>query len=226
MNGHALLDDALHSQQADAEGVLDQFAVGAYAAVAKVVGDVSMCAALVRNDQVTNNRGEIFARQCARCIAWQLKVHETSGLLESLRELVATDATKVVSSCIEEEILNERAGIVAGGWIAWSQSLVDFNERFATSCGRVLLQRVGNVRMLWVTRHAREEARNLVVRFVADRTQERGGGKLSLPVHLHVELILAARLELQPRAAIWNHLRGPERTTRNWIDGVGVEDSW
>ena len=37
LDRHALLDDALHAQQADAEVVLDQLADGADAAVAQVI---------------------------------------------------------------------------------------------------------------------------------------------------------------------------------------------
>ena len=37
LDRHALADDALHAQQADTEGVLDQLAIGADAAVAEVV---------------------------------------------------------------------------------------------------------------------------------------------------------------------------------------------
>ena len=42
LDGHALLDHALHAQQADPEGVLDELAVGADAAVAEVVDVVRL----------------------------------------------------------------------------------------------------------------------------------------------------------------------------------------
>ena len=107
LDGHALLDDALHAQEADAEGVHDQLAVGAHAAIAKVVGDVTMCATLVREDQVANNCGEVFARQRAHLWPWKFNAHALCGIAEALGELVATDATQVIPSPIEEEILNE-----------------------------------------------------------------------------------------------------------------------
>ena len=72
-----------------------------------MVGDVAMRAAFVCNDQVTNNCGEIFARQGARCVARKLKIHQASRLLEALSELVAADSTKVVAARVKEEILYE-----------------------------------------------------------------------------------------------------------------------
>ena len=107
LNGHALLDDALHAQEADAEGVHDQLAVCAHAAVAKVVGNVTMCATLVRENQVTNNRGEVFAREGAHLWARKFNAHALGGFAEALGELVATDATQVITSSVEEEILNK-----------------------------------------------------------------------------------------------------------------------
>ena len=46
-DGHALFDDALHAQQADAELVLDQLADRAHAAVAEVVDVVGGALAVV-----------------------------------------------------------------------------------------------------------------------------------------------------------------------------------
>ncbi len=43
LDGHALADDALHAEQPNPEGVLDQLAVGADAAVAEVVDVVRRC---------------------------------------------------------------------------------------------------------------------------------------------------------------------------------------
>ena len=79
--------------------------------------------------------------------------------------------------------------------------------------------------MLRVRCHSREESDDLIVRLKANGAEERRCSNLALAVDLYVELILAARLKLKPCASIWNHLRGPERTTRYWINGVGVEDA-
>ena len=61
LDGHALLDDALHAQQADAEGVLDQLAVGADAAVAQVVDVVRAALAVVELDEVADDDGDVLA---------------------------------------------------------------------------------------------------------------------------------------------------------------------
>ena len=58
---HALLDDALHAQQADAELVLDQLADGAHAPVAEVVDVVGLAAAVVELDQLADDRDEVVA---------------------------------------------------------------------------------------------------------------------------------------------------------------------
>ena len=58
---HALLDDALHAQQADAELVLDQLADGADAPVAEVVDVVGLAAAVVELDQLADDRDDVVA---------------------------------------------------------------------------------------------------------------------------------------------------------------------
>ena len=109
-----------------------------------------MCATLVRENQVTNNRGEVFAREGAYLWPRKFNAHALGGFAEALGELVATDATQVVASTIEEEILNERSCVVAGWWIARSQSLVHLNECLAARCRAILLERVREIRMLWI----------------------------------------------------------------------------
>ena len=60
LDGHALLDDPLHAQQADAEGVLDELTVGADAAVAEVVDVISAAQAVVELDEVADDDGDVF----------------------------------------------------------------------------------------------------------------------------------------------------------------------
>jgi hypothetical protein len=207
LNGHALLDDALHAQEADAEGVHDQLAVGAHAAVAKVVGHVTMCATLVREDQVANNCGEVFARQRVHLWSWKLNAHALCRLAEALGELVATNATQVITTTVEEEVLNERSCVVAGWWITRSKTLVHLNECLAASCGAILLKGVCKKRMLRIAWESREESSDLIVGLVANGAKQRRGSNLALAINLDVELILAARLELEPCATVWNHFR-------------------
>ena len=61
LDRHALLDDALHAQQADAEGVLDELAVGADAAVAQVVDVVRLAQAVVELDELADDGGDVLA---------------------------------------------------------------------------------------------------------------------------------------------------------------------
>ena len=72
-----------------------------------MVGDVTMCATLVRENQVTNNCGEVFAREGAHLWPRELDAHALGGVAEALGELVATDATQVITATVEEEILNK-----------------------------------------------------------------------------------------------------------------------
>ena len=118
-----------------------------------MVGNVTMCATLVRENQVTNDCGEVFARQRAHLWSWKLDAHALGGFAEALGELVATDATQVITSTIEEEVLDERSCVVARWWIARSQSLVHLNECLAARCRAILLKRV---REIWMLRIAGE----------------------------------------------------------------------
>ena len=112
-----------------------------------------MRATLVREDQVTNNCGEVFAREDAHLWSWKLDAHALCCFAEALGELVATDAAQVITSTVEEEILDERSRVVAGWWIARSQSLVHLNECLAARCRAILLKRV---REIWMLRIAGE----------------------------------------------------------------------
>ena len=107
-----------------------------------------MCATLVRENQMTNDCGEVFARESAHLWPRELDAHTLGGFAEALGELVATDTAQVVTSTIEEEILDERTCVVAGRWIARSQSLVHLNERLAARCRAILLKRICKIWML------------------------------------------------------------------------------
>ena len=74
LDRHALADDALHAQQADAEGVLDQLAVGADAAVAEVVDVVGDAQAAVQLDEVADDGGDVLASDDP-LLAVQLDAH-------------------------------------------------------------------------------------------------------------------------------------------------------
>ncbi len=62
---HALFDDALHAQQADAELVLDQLAHGAHATVAEVVDVVRRALAVVDAHHLAHDLDQVLRRQDA-----------------------------------------------------------------------------------------------------------------------------------------------------------------
>ena len=63
--GHALLDRALHAQQADAELVLHQLADRTHAAIAEIVDVVDFAAAVAQIRQRLEDREDVFLAQ--RC---------------------------------------------------------------------------------------------------------------------------------------------------------------
>ena len=65
LDAHALLDDALHAQQADAELRLDQLTHAAHAAVAEVVDVVLAPVSIVQLDQAAHDGDQIILRQHA-----------------------------------------------------------------------------------------------------------------------------------------------------------------
>ena len=74
LDRHALADDALHAQQADPEGVLDQLAVGADAAVAEVVDVVLGMQPAVALDEVADDGRDVLAGD-RPALARQLDAH-------------------------------------------------------------------------------------------------------------------------------------------------------
>ena len=65
LQAHALLDGALHADQADAVLVLDQLADRAHAAVAEVVDVVDLAVAVLELDQVAHDLQDVLAAQRA-----------------------------------------------------------------------------------------------------------------------------------------------------------------
>ena len=224
LDRHALPDDALHAQQADPERVLDQLAVGADAAVAEVVDVVLGMAAAVALDQVADDGRDVLARD-RPLVDGQLDAHPLGDAGELLVELVATDATEVVAAEVEEEALDELAGVVTGWRIARAQLLVDLDQGFLLRVGDVLVQRVAEVRVLGIGVDRAVEAANLLVVLVADGAQQRGGRDLALAVHLDPELVLVVRLELEPGAAVRDHLGREQAPAARGILELAVVDA-
>ena len=224
LDRHALAHDALHAQQADPERVLDQLAVGADAAVAEVVDVVLGVEPAVALDQVADDRGDVLAGDRA-AVARQLDAHAARDAVELLVELVPADATEVVPAEVEEQALDELARVVTRGRIARAQLLVDLDEGFLLRVGDVLVERVRDVRVLGIRVDRREQRADLVVVLVADGAQQRGRRDLALAVDLDPELVLVVGLELEPRAAVRDHLGAEQAAAARGVLELAVVDA-
>ena len=223
LDGHALLDDALHAQETDPEGVLDKLAIGADAAVAEVVDVVRAAEAVVQLDEVADDDGDVFLRDRALDLG-QLEAHPVGHRPELLVELVAADAAEVVAAEVEEERLDELLGVVAGRRVTGSQLLVDLDERLHAGRGGVPLEGLADVAHLTRIDPA-EEGLHLVVRLVAHGAQELRGLELALAVDLHVKLVAGRGLELQPGPAVGDDLGAVEPPARVGVLGRRVVDA-
>src|SRR6185503_12357217 len=98
-DGHALANDALHAEQADAELLLDELADRAHPAVAEVVDVVSVALAVVQLDDARDDADEVVLRQRAR-------LHRDVEA-ELAVQLVAPDLREVVAAEVEEQRVHE-----------------------------------------------------------------------------------------------------------------------
>ncbi len=223
LDRHPLADDTLHAEEADAERVLDQLAIRADAAVAEVVDVVLGMEAAVALDEVADDGRDVLAGDRA-LLARQLGAKPTGDGVQLLVELVPAHPTEVVAAEVEEEAFDELASVVTRGRIARSQFLVDLDEGLGLRVGQVLVERVGDVRMLDVDIDRGEQPGDLVVLLVADGSKQGGRGDLALAVHLDPELVLVVGLELEPRAAVRDDLGREEHPARRRVLDLAVVD--
>src|SRR5205823_2073880 len=132
-NAHALFDDALHTQQADAELGLDQFANATDAAIAKVIDVVWTSMAVISGDEAANDVDDVVQGQDV--------VSQWDGEVEFPVEFVTTDSAEVVAASVEEKVVDEGACVVRSGRITRTQFPVDFEEGFAFCFYGVAVQR-------------------------------------------------------------------------------------
>ena len=97
---HALLDGALHAQQADAVLVLHQLADRAHAAVAEMVDVVDLALAVAQVDQRLDDREDVLLRS-TRTVSRRFE-------LEAHVHLDAADGREVVALGIEEQAVEQR----------------------------------------------------------------------------------------------------------------------
>ena len=86
--------------------------------------------ALLEAEQILRGRHQVFLGQNARVAAFDA---------ELLVDLVTADAAQVVALRIEEQPLDQRAGVGRGRRIAGTQAAVDVLERLFLVLGGILL---------------------------------------------------------------------------------------
>ena len=114
--------------------------------------------AAVELDEVADDRGDVLAGD-RPLLARQLDAHPAGDRVQLLVELVAADPTEVVAAEVEEQALDELAGVVTGGRIARAQLLVDLDEGFLLGVRQVLVEGVRDERVLGVGVDAARTAR-------------------------------------------------------------------
>ena len=134
---HALLDRALHAQQADAVLVLHQLADRAHPAVAEMVDVVDLALAVAQVDQRADHREDVLLAQHAhgvRRIEVEAHVH-----------LHAADRRKVVALGVEEQRLEHRLRGVERRRLARTHHAVDVEQRLLARHVLVDRERVADV---------------------------------------------------------------------------------
>ena len=150
-NAHLFFDRPFHSDEADAELVLEKFADRADAAVPEMVDVVHGTDALTQAEQILDGIDEVlviqgpFVEAGGGCVVVELDV-----------ELHPADTGKIILPRVEEHAIEKLGGRVDGGRIARAQLAVDFEQRFVLQLHGIFL----------------ESAREDVANFVAFREEE------------------------------------------------------
>ena len=175
---HALLDDALHAEQADAELVHDEFAHRPDAPVAQVVDVVRVGHTVVDADHHPDHLDDVVLGERPALLG-----HVLAG---AAVHLVAPDAAEVVAARVEEEVVQQRARALCAGRLARAEPAVDLHQRLRLVLHpRVAFQRGADVRVLRIVVNVGEQFEQFRVLREADGAQERCHGQLALPVDLH-----------------------------------------
>ncbi len=121
---------------------------------------------------------------------------EVGLLLQARVELVAADTREVVALGIEEQLVEQRLGVVNARRLTGTLLLeqLDQGALFGTCRLGVGLDRVADVQRVL------EQAQDLLIGGVAHRTQQHRHRQLALAVDAHVNLALLVDLQLQPRS--------------------------
>ena len=211
----ALAHDALHAVEADAEGLLNQLADGAQTAVAEVLvlvevlGDglarhahglsrvvLDLDLAVLGDAEALGQRNQL-AHQREDVVLGQRAGLDVDIETEPRVQLVAPDAREVVTLGVEEQLVQQRLGVVDTGRLARTLLLEQLDQcaLFGARDLRVGIDRVADVEGVL------EQLEDLLIGRVAHRAQKHRHGELALAVDADEDLALLVDLQLQPRSA-------------------------
>ena len=133
-----LLDRALDAHEADSESVLSHLADRTDTAVAKVIDVIDDTVAVADGDQDLQDLKHVVLGEDIR----------TDDLLAAYApvELHAADIGEIVALGVEEEVVEEILGGVAGRRLTGSHHAVDLHQRLEAVAGGIDAERVGDVR--------------------------------------------------------------------------------
>ena len=135
--GHALLDRALHAQQADAVLVLHQLADRAHPAIAEMIDVVDLALAVAQIDQRADDGNDVFLAQHAHGVG-RVEV-------ETHVHLHAADGGQVVALAVEEQRTEHRFRGVHGRRLARAHDAVDVEQRVLARHVLVDRERVADI---------------------------------------------------------------------------------
>ena len=134
---HALLDRALHAQQADAVLVLHQFADRAHPAVAEIVDVVDLALAVAQVDQGLDDRKDVLLAQHAMRVG-RIEV-------EAHVHLDAADRGEIVALAVEEQRAEHGLRRFHGRRLARAHDAVDVEQRVLARHVLVDAERVADI---------------------------------------------------------------------------------
>ena len=134
---HALLDRALHAQQADAVLIFHQLADRAHPAIAEMVDVVDLALAVAQIDQRADDRDDVFLAQHAHGVG-RVEV-------EAHVHLDAADGGQVVALAVEEQRTEHRFRGVDGRRLARAHHAVDVEQRVLARHVLVDRERVADI---------------------------------------------------------------------------------
>lgn len=214
---HAVLDVSDHTIESDTELVLDEFAHGAHAAIAEVVDIVRLAfRIIIEADDFADDENEVVDIQNA--------VFFLVGTIdfEPLIEPIAADGAEVIALEIEEHAVDHLFGVLLGGEVARTETLVDFAIGFALIGGAIFGE--GRLDIVYVALVDIDERLADLFFHHAERFEERRHGQFTLAVDLHREDAVKVGLDLEPSTAVRDDFRTEELLALLILHGE--EHSW